>query len=156
MEISGLPLHPLVVHAAVVLIPLTALLGIALGVLPRWRWLSRWPTAVASVACVALAFLATTSGRSLATSRHLEQLVHTHQARGDLLAKMTIVMAVVIVASAILLPGTSGLASGKGAVAKRVAYADRVLPVLLVVVAVAVLVQVVLTGDSGARALWGQ
>ena len=45
MEIAGLPLHPLVVHAAVVLIPLTALLAVAFAVLPRWRWLVRWPTA---------------------------------------------------------------------------------------------------------------
>lgn len=156
MEISGLPLHPLVVHAAVVLIPLTALLAIALGVLPRWRWLTRWPTAASSVACVALAYLATTSGRSLEHSRHLEQLVRTHQDRGELLARLTIVLAVVVVVSALLLPGTSGLASGKGAVARRAAYADGVLSVLLVVVAVAVLVQVVLTGDSGARAVWAQ
>ena len=62
MEIAGLPLHPLVVHAAVVLIPLTALLTIGLAVLPRWRWLLRWPTAGASVLCIVLAYVATTSG----------------------------------------------------------------------------------------------
>ncbi len=39
--------------------------------------------------------------------------------------------------------------------ARRVAYADKVLPVLVVVAAVVVLVQVFLTGDSGARAVWG-
>ena len=54
MQIAGLPLHPLVVHAAVVLIPLTALLTIGLAVLPRWRWLLRWPTAGASVLCIVL------------------------------------------------------------------------------------------------------
>ena len=69
MEIAGLPLHPLVVHAAVVLIPLTALLTIGLAVLPRWRWLLRWPTAAASLVCVGLAFLATTSGKSLEHAR---------------------------------------------------------------------------------------
>jgi hypothetical protein len=61
----------------------------------------------------------------------------------------------VVVVAALLLPGPSGLSSGRGAVARRVAYADRVLPVLLVLVAVVVLVQVVLTGESGARAVWG-
>jgi hypothetical protein len=40
--------------------------------------------------------------------------------------------------------------------ARRVAYADKVLPVLLVGVALVVLVEVVLTGDSGARAVWAQ
>jgi hypothetical protein len=156
MEISGLPLHPLVVHAAVVLIPLTAASGIALAVLPGWRWLSRWPAALASVATVGLAFLATTSGESLESSKpELRQLVHQHAERGDLLADLTVVLAVVVLVSAFLLPGDSGLASGKGAVASRVAVADKVLPALLVVVALVVLVQVYLTGESGARAVWG-
>ena len=156
MEIAGLPLHPLVVHAAVVLIPLTAVLAIGFAVLPSWRWLLRWPTAAASVVCVGIAFLATKSGESLEEQRSLQKLVETHQERGELLANLTIVLAVVVVVAALLLPGPSGLASGKGAMARRVSYADKVLPVVLVVVALVVLVQVVLTGDSGARAVWGQ
>jgi hypothetical protein len=156
MQIAGLPLHPLVVHAAVVLIPLTALLTIGLAVLPRWRWLLRWPTAGASVLCIVLAYVATTSGQSLEDSRpELARLMREHSGRGDLLAKLTIVLAVVVVAAAFLLPGPSGLASGKGGVVSRVAVADKVLPVLLVLAAVVVLVQTVLTGDSGARAVWG-
>jgi uncharacterized membrane protein len=156
MTFAGLPLHPLVVHAAVVLIPLTALLSIGFAVLPRWRWLLRWPTAVASVVSIGLAFLATTSGESLEEAKpQLRQLVHQHSQRGELLANLTIVLAVVVVAAAWLLPGPSGLASGKGDVASRVVVADKVLPVLLVLAAVIVLVQVVLTGDSGARAVWG-
>jgi hypothetical protein len=144
------------VHAAVVLIPLTALLAVGFAVLPRWRWLVRWPTAVASVACVGIAFLATTSGESLEEERNLGRLVQEHGQRGDLLADLTLVLALVTVVSALVLPGPSGLTSGRGAMARRVVYADKVLPVLLVLVAAAVLVQVVLTGDSGARAVWGQ
>jgi hypothetical protein len=156
MELNGLPLHPLVVHAAVVLIPLSAALAVALGVASRWRWLTRWPAAAVAVVSVGLAFLATTSGKSLEESRPgLGALVRQHRERGDLLAELTIVLAVVVVVAALLLPGPSGLSSGRGAVARRVAYADRVLPVLLVLVAVVVLVQVVLTGESGARAVWG-
>jgi hypothetical protein len=156
MELDGLPLHPLVVHAAVVLIPLSAVLAVALGVASRWRWLTRWPAAAVAVVGVGLAFLATTSGESLEESRPgLGALVRQHRERGELLADLTIVLAVVVVVAALLLPGPSGLSSGRGAVARRVAYADRVLPVLLVLVAVVVLVQVVLTGESGARAVWG-
>ncbi len=156
MTFAGLPLHPLVVHAAVVLIPLTALLAIGFAVLPGWRWLLRWPTAAASLASIALAFLATISGRALEQARpQLRALVQVHQHRGQLLADLTIVLAVVVVAAAYLLPGASGLANGRGAVASRAVVADRVLPVLLVLAAVVVLVQVVLTGDSGARAVWG-
>lgn len=156
MEIAGLPLHPLVVHAAVVLIPLSAVLAIAFAVLPGWRWLTRWPTALASVACVAIAYTATTSGRSLLNARpELRPLVATHMARGNLLAQMTVALAVVVLVAAYLLPGRSALASGKGTRESRTVVADKVLPVLVVLVALAVVAQVVLTGDSGARALWG-
>jgi hypothetical protein len=155
MEITGLPLHALVVHASVVLVPLTALLAIAFAVLPAWRWLSRWPSAVAAVVCVPLLFLTVKSGEALERDRHLQQLVKTHEARGHLLFDFIIVFAVVVVAAAFALPGPSGLASGKGAMARRVAYADKVLPVLVVLAALVVLVQVFLTGDSGARAVWG-
>ena len=156
MEIAGLPLHPLVVHAAVVLIPLTALLTIGLAVLPRWRWLLRWPTAAASLVCVGLAFLATTSGKSLEHARpELARLVREHAARGQLLADLTVVLAVVVVAAAFLLSGPSALVSGRGERMSRGSLADKVLPVLLVLAAMVVLVQVVRTGDSGARAVWG-
>ena len=43
MEINGLPLHPLVVHAVVVLSPLAALGGLLYAAVPRWRWWLRWP-----------------------------------------------------------------------------------------------------------------
>ncbi len=156
MELAGLPLHPLVVHAAVVLIPMTVALAIAFAVLPRWRWLTRWPTAAASVGCVAVAYLATWSGRALLEDRpELRPLVETHQARGSLLAPLSLALAVVVLVAVLLLPGPSGLASGRGARASRTGVADRVLPAVLVVLALVVLVQVVLTGDSGSRAVWG-
>ena len=41
-SILGLPIHALVVHAAVILIPLAALLGIAF-LRPVWRMPLRWP-----------------------------------------------------------------------------------------------------------------
>ncbi len=156
MEIAGLPLHALVVHAAVVLIPLAALAAVALVVLPTWRWLLRWPAAVLSVAVVGLAYLATTSGESLEHSRpQLEQLVHEHAERGDRLATLTVVLAVVVLAAALVLPGDSALLSGRGARLSRSRVLEAVVAVVVVLVAVLVLVQVVLTGDSGARAVWG-
>jgi hypothetical protein len=165
VTVAGLPVHALVVHAAVVLIPLTCMLAIGFAVLPGWRWLSRWPAAVAAVVCVGIAFLSTASGHALERQRPaLAQLVVVHAQRGQLLAKLTVVLAVVTVVSAVVLPGPSALASGKGAVQPRVARAAwsqwllrllPLLPLLLVAAAVVVLVQTVLTGDAGARAVWG-
>ena len=46
MEIGGLPLHPLVIHAAVVFGPLGALSALGYAVLARWRDRLRWPMLV--------------------------------------------------------------------------------------------------------------
>src|SRR4051794_31596496 len=90
MTIGGLPLHPLVVHATVVFLPLTITLVLVFAVLPGWRWATRWPSAVLSVLCIGLAYAATITGKSLLNSNPaLGQLVVTHQARGHLLALLT-------------------------------------------------------------------
>ena len=46
--IGNMPLHPLVVHAVVVGIPLALLLAV-LFALPRFRSQTRWPLAVVAV-----------------------------------------------------------------------------------------------------------
>lgn len=155
MEIDGLPLHPLVVHATVVLVPLSALLAVALGVLPRWRWLTRWPTAALAVVAAGLTWLSTQSGQALVESRpELAVLVEAHEERGELLANAMIPFALLVVLAAWSLAGSSALASGRGAQDSRLPVLDKVLPALLVLAAVGVLVLVVRVGDSGARAVW--
>lgn len=156
MTIAGLPLHPLVVHAAVVFIPLTALLAIVFAVAPRWRWLTRWPTAGLSVAVVFMGFIATSTGESLqeTTGSDVERAVHEHAERGDALAWLLVGFAALALLAVWALSGTSALASGKGAWESRMPALEKVMPGVLVLGAVAVLVMVVLVGDSGARAVW--
>jgi uncharacterized membrane protein len=156
MSIAGLPLHPLVVHAAVVLIPLSALLAVVFAVAPRWRWLTRWPTAALAVAVVFIGFLATSSGESLqeTSASSVERAVEEHAERGDALACLLVGFALLATLGAWVLSGDSGLASGRGAWESRLPALERVMPVLLVLGAVVVLVMVVLVGDSGARAVW--
>lgn len=64
--ITGLPVHPLVVHFAVVLLPLAALVQIALVFLPRWRARYAMPTLLVLAAGTAAAFAAKESGEALA------------------------------------------------------------------------------------------
>src|SRR5512144_1662310 len=155
MTIAGLPLHPLVVHAAVVLIPLSAVLAIVFAVLPQWRWLSRWPTAALSVLVVGVGFLATSSGESLEeTSPGVEQAVHEHAERGDALSWLLVGFAVLVLVGAWALSGSTSLVSGKGTWESRIPALEKLMPAALVLGAVAILVMVVLVGDSGARAVW--
>jgi len=39
-----LPVHPLLIHVTVALVPGAAILAAVFVLVPRWRWLLRWPT----------------------------------------------------------------------------------------------------------------
>ena len=153
MELNGVPLHPLIVHAVVVLGPLAALTGLAYAAVPRWRWLLRWPLAVLAVVTAVAAVLAAQAGESLLESRpELEPLVEEHEELGELLRTVSLAYAVVAGVAAWALGGVSALASGRGARETRFG-----IPVALVlaVSSVGLLVVLFLAGDSGAQAVWG-
>jgi hypothetical protein len=157
MSFNGLPLHPLVVHVVVVFAPLCAVAAIAYAVVPRWRWWLRWPFVVASLIAVGGAILAVQSGLSLENQRHLQTLpalaVHAH--RGRILRWILLAFLVPTALGAWFLGGPSALPSGAGAREGRTGVVALGIQMLLVAGAVAVLVSVFLTGDSGARAVWG-
>ncbi len=158
MEIAGIPLHPLVVHAVVVFSPLAAATGLGYALVPRWRWLLRWPLVVVTAIAVGSALLAAVSGQSLLDSRpDLNQLdtVRTHRALGRLLRTVLIADTVAVALASWRLGGPSALASGRGARTRHGGGIDVAVTGLLVLGSVAVLVSVALAGDSGARAVWG-
>jgi hypothetical protein len=155
MEINGLPLHPLVVHAVVVLGPLAALTGLAYAFVPRWRWLLRWPLVALALVTAVTAFLATTSGDALLDAQPgLEQLVEDHEEWGELLRNASFAYLAAVALGAWSLGGPSALASGGGARDTN-PVVGMVATVLIAVGAVALLVLVFLAGDSGAQAVWG-
>lgn len=153
MELNGVPLHPLVVHAVVVLGPLAALTGLAYAAVPRWRWLLRWPLVVLALVAAAASILATQSGEALLDQRpELEPLVEDHEEYGELVRNVALGYALVSALAAWALGGVSALASGRGARETRLGVP---VAVLLVLSALALLVVLFLAGDSGARAVWG-
>lgn len=163
MEINGVPLHPLVVHAAVVLAPAAAVAGLAYAARPGWRWLLRWPMVLLAAATAGVSYVAKLTGQNLLEKRPflldadpLREQIQLHQSRGNLLVWFALALLVVSVLAAWSLGGPSALASGRGAMAARGAVLTWGVGVLLVAAAVAVLVMVVLTGDAGARAVWRQ
>ncbi len=156
MEIAGLPLHPLTVHATVVVVPLSAVVAIVFAVVPRWRWLTRWPSAVTAVLALGASWLSSTSGEALAEATpRVAEAIEEHEDLGELLAASMIPFAVVVVLAAWSLAGPTALVSGRGAQHSRIASLEKVLPAVLVPGSLGVLVLVVLVGDSGARAVWG-
>ena len=147
MEINGLPLHPLVVHAAVVLGPLAALAALVHAVVPGWRDRIRWPLLVVVLAATGAIWAAYLTGESFQESRPyfnqgpLADKIAHHAQLASTLRLVTSALAIVTVLAVWL--------------HERRGAARLVLSGLLVVTAVATVIWTVLTGDAGAQAVWG-
>jgi uncharacterized membrane protein len=157
MEFAGLPLHPLIVHVVVVFAPLAAIGGLLYAFVPRWRWWLRWPLVATSAIAAVSGVIAVQSGLQLETQRHLQSLpeLAVHAQRGRILRWILLGYLVVACLAAWALGGPSALRSGGGARQTRTGAVAIVVQVLLAGGAIAVLVSSFLTGDAGARALWG-
>lgn len=150
--INGLPVHPLVVHAVVVLLPMAVLGTVAIAVRPAWR--ARFGITVTAVAALSalLVPVATSSGESL------EERVGdpgSHAELGDQL--IWFALPLLACAAALTWLGRRTVRATQGTA--RTTAPSRGLTVVVAVVAVAVAlatsVQVYRVGDSGARAAWG-
>ncbi|MGI9085548.1 MAG: DUF2231 domain-containing protein [Aeromicrobium sp.] len=145
---DGLPIHALVVHGAVVLTPLAALLGIAL-LRPAWRLTLRWPLAMATAVATVTVFVARQSGEVLevALGDQLKgsaagKAVDRHQELADRLWVWLLVFLAVTVIAALVLPRLTNPLAG-GAVS-----------IIVAALAVVVMVMVGLTGHQGSKAVW--
>jgi hypothetical protein len=154
MEVNGLPLHPLIVHAVVVFVPLGALSAILFAVMPRWRWLLRWPTVVLAVGAVVVTRLAVISGHQLKTDRQLGgPMLDRHIIWGTRLEYAVWVFAALALVACWVLPYVVPLKDREDRVSPVASLATAV-TVLLPVAAAVVLVFAVITGDAGAQAVW--
>jgi ribosome small subunit-dependent GTPase A len=122
MEISGVPLHPLVIHVVVMLVPVAVVAGWAHAFLTGWRWLTRWVALGATVGALVAVYVARQSGEQLLEARpylvedpttRIARLVETHQDRALILFYAMVALTVVSVVAFWLLPAASGLASGR-------------------------------------------
>lgn len=145
-QVNGLPLHPLAIHAAVVLVPAAALLAL-LFALPRTRAWSRLPLLLTSTSAVGAVFVAVQSGKALQSALSLQgpvaALIDTHRHRANQLLVLMIVFTVIVVVAYVV--------SGSAQASARVTH---VLAVLLVAGAAAIAFQTYRVGDVGSRAVW--
>lgn len=152
---GDLPLHVLVIHLTVLLLPAAAVTAIVFALVPKWRWLLRWPTLLLGLGSLVAAYVAKESGEAfVAAVPQLQPLVKVHQDRGNLLFWFVLAFAVIAVAAYLLLGGPSALASGKGAKATKSRPLELLVSAAIVVVGVLVIVQTIRTGDAGAKAVW--
>src|SRR5918994_3422534 len=82
--IDGIPLHPLVVHAVVVLLPLAALGAVVIAVRRSWRRTFGIPVLLIALAGVAAVPMATTTGSQLWTALDVNNpLIDVHAQRAS-------------------------------------------------------------------------
>ncbi len=79
--VLGLPVHALVVHGVVVLLPLMAIITAVVACVPRWRARAAWPVAVIDAGMVAMTLVARQSGEAL-QARLGAQVAQEHAAIG--------------------------------------------------------------------------
>jgi len=141
-EVDGLPVHVLVVHAVVVLVPLTS---IALGLAALWPAARRRLTfglPVAAAVCLALVPVTTASGRWLADRTPPDALLGAHVQLGPTLLPW--VVGLVLASVAVYVADRRTLP----------AAAQVALVVVALVVAVGATVTTYRIGESGARSVW--
>jgi hypothetical protein len=160
-EFMGIPAHPLLIHAAVVFVPLLALVAVAYALLPFLRPHIRLVLAGLAVVGPLSALAARLSGdaffeRLRERGRVTEDFIPTierHQGFGEMTMWAAIALGVVTLALVYFVGPTGAVArTAGGPGGTRVV--SLALTVLSVVAAAVALYYVIRTGDSGAKAVW--
>lgn len=155
-EVNGLPTHALAVHAAVMLVPLAALLAV-LFVIPRTRHWAAIPLPLVTLGALVSLYVARASGFNLKAyfvnlqgasafdKSVLGDKIKIHEARANTLFYLFIVFTIVVLAVGYLYFRERERFTGA---------LQLVASALLVIGALVVVVQVVRVGDAGARTVW--
>ena len=146
--ITGLPLHPLVIHAVVLLVPLLVLAGIVYALVPRLRGRIGWVAVLLALAGVGSTLLAKLSGdafRRRIVRKHMANQeilvkIDSHRSLGTTTLYLTIALAVVVLLLVLLRTLPRG--------------ASMALSVITVVLGLVTVYYVYRTGDAGARIVW--
>ncbi len=137
--ITGLPLHPLVIHGVVVGVPLMAVLTVLVAVRKDLRERFAWWVAGANFLLFLLTLVAKQSGEALQQAKG-GQLAIEHGQLGSILPWFVLVLT----AASAAVAGTS-----------RNRALGPIAVVVAIIAAAAAVYWTVRTGDAGARSVWG-
>ena len=166
MTINGLPAHILLVHAVVVLVPLSALAVVLVAIWSRAR---SWalPVAGLTVLSTILVPVTTQAGEWLEHRVSITPLVRAHTQLGDSLTPWVLGLSVVAIVlarrqrqiarsgSPTTAVGEHGPGSARAVVGAPTVLASRAATVALMVLgAIGTVITVERIGDSGAQAVW--
>jgi hypothetical protein len=144
--VFGLPTHILLIHLAVVGIPTSCILVIAIAARPLWRKRFGIKVAIFAVVMVPVTYATQLAGEQLYNHNSgLQELAAHHKDLG--MNMVWFMLAVAVLAVLLVLAEKGGYADH---------HATMVILASLSIAASAVCIYwVILVGDSGARAVWG-
>ncbi|MBO0851012.1 MAG: hypothetical protein J2P20_16240 [Pseudonocardia sp.] len=160
--IGGLPAHPLIVHAVVVLLPLAAVGTLAIAARPTWRRNLGVPVFLIALVGVLAVPVATKTGDQLKdVLGGDDRLIEIHEARADRLLPFAVGFLVLLVA-ALLLGRRADRAARAGrthraeaaATARLQSHVSIAVAVLAALAGLLVAGLVVWIGDAGATSVW--
>ncbi|MET0725968.1 MAG: hypothetical protein ABWY36_06425 [Leifsonia sp.] len=151
---NGLPLHVLLVHAVVIVVPVAALVVLVAAVWPRARrWLGL-TTPILGIVAAILVPVVTQAGAWLLDRVPDSPLIQKHASLGDTLWPWTVALAVLSVA----VYAWGRYADARAGAEKPSRATRRIVTILIAVAAVVVvsvgIVTTVIIGESGSRAVW--
>lgn len=155
----GIPAHPLLIHVAVVFVPLLMLGSMVYGLVPRWRSRVDWALATAAIVTPISCFVARQSGlafrarlvREHAVSDQDLARINQHQSYGTMTFYLSVALAVVALAMVGAQAARRRRAGDGGTGFDPVSVG---LLVLAVVGSAAIGYYVFKTGDTGAHIVW--
>jgi hypothetical protein len=154
--LDGMPLHPLIIHAVVVLLPLAALGSVACAVRASWRERLAWPTLLLAVVGAAAVPAATLSGSQLQVALGGgSPLVAEHAARAATLLPAAVVYALLAVAVVVVgRRARVGATAGGHSAPAEPSRLPALVAVLAAVAGVVVTGLVMWIGHAGSLAVW--
>jgi hypothetical protein len=161
-EVLGIPAHPLLVHAAVVFVPLQALTAVVYAFVPSWRARMGWAALSLAVVGPVAAWFAKLSGEAFrdrqvsngASGPFLDR-IDEHSGFGSTTAWVTIALGVLTIL--LFLRGRAGDGAQETTGAQTTTAGvviGWVLRLAIAAAAAAALYYIFRTGDTGAHLVW--
>ncbi len=169
-SIAGLPVHPLVVHVAVVLVPLAAAALVFIAVVPRFRRSLLPFVLVLAIAGAGASIVASSTGGSLehtvrqaaATAGDPRPRFGEHPEQGNTAEFASIVLAIAVAVVAVVevtvaagSGNKEGMAGALGAYGSRLpGWAPHAVYALAILPAIFAVITMIVAGHSGAALVW--
>ncbi|HEY5697284.1 MAG TPA: DUF2231 domain-containing protein [Acidimicrobiales bacterium] len=148
----GLPAHPLIVHAAVVLVPLAAIGTIAIAVSAKARLHIGWIVVALTASAFVLALLGQGSGESLQEKTDESELTEEHAELGETMPWFA--LPIFITASGVMVLDRRRASTDAESQPSWMGPAVIAMSTAAILASVVGTVRIAQVGHSGARATW--